>query len=254
MKKDNRQRLSPGNLRRRALSSGLSVLFATIALVLITAMTWSILSQRDHTLQQAGRDGLNLAWTLGERVEDAFEAADQVLLRSKTDLFRRDLPQGPDARALSALLNPHPLVAPELRSLELYDVGGHLLASSEAASGAAGSVASRDFFVALRTHPELPSFIGLPEHRGNIWLIPVARPMTGANGSFNGVLVANIDTTQLRDAFQHLELDPQTVFCVARIDGRILFRHPYVERAFGADTSNTPVHQAKAGTNGTLQA
>jgi diguanylate cyclase (GGDEF)-like protein/PAS domain S-box-containing protein len=254
MKKDNRQRPTLGKLRRRVLSFGLSALFATTALVAITAMTWSILSQRDHTLQQAGRDGLNLAWTLGERVERGFGAADQVLSRSKSDLFRGDLIQHPDARALSALLDPLPLAGPELRSLELYDVGGHLLASSEAASGADSTVASRDFFVALRTHPELPSFIGLPEHRGDIWLIPVARPMTGANGSFNGVLVATIDTRQLREAFQHLELDPQTVFCVARIDGRILFRHPYVERAFGADTSSTPVHQAKTGANGTLQA
>ena len=245
MEKDNRQRPNPGNLRRRALSAGLSVLFASIAVVLTVAMAWSIVSQRDHTLQQARRDGLTLAWTLGERVERAFGAADQVLLRSKTDLFRRNLLLRPDAHALSALLNPRQLVGPELYSLELYDVRGRLVASSDEAGSAVDSAAGRDFFVALRTHPELPSFIGLPEHRRGTWLIPVARPMSSADGSFSGVLVATIDTSQLRAAFQHLELDPQTVFCVARIDGRILFRHPYVERAFGADTASTPVHQAK---------
>ena len=254
MEKDNRQRPNPGSLRHRALSSGLGVLFATIAVVLLTAMTWSIVSQRGHTLQQASRDGLNLAWTLGERVEHAFGAADQVLMRSKTDLFRRDLVVHPDTRALSALLDPRPLIGPELQSLELYDVRGRLVASSDEASSAARPVDRRDFFVALRTHPELPSFIGLPEHRGAKWLIPVARPMTATDGGFNGVLVANIDTNQLREAFQHLELDPQTVFCVARIDGRILFRHPYVERAFGADTASTPVHQGKTGVNGALRA
>jgi len=254
MEKDNRQRPNPGSLRHRALSSGLGVLFATIAAVLLTAVIWSIVSQRDHTLQQASRDGLNLAWTLGERVEHAFGAADEVLLRSKTDLFRRDLLVRPDSRALSALLDPRPLIGPQLSSLELYDVRGRLVASSDERSSASGRVDQRDFFVALRSHPELPSFIGLPEHRGSTWLIPVARPMTGADGGFNGVLVASIDTSQLREAFQHLELDAKTVFCIARIDGKILFRHPYVEDAFGADTSATPVHQGKAGVNGALRA
>jgi len=254
MEKDNRQRPQPGNPRRRGLSSGLTVLFASIAVVLALAMAWSIVSQREHTLQQAGRDGLNLAWTLGERVERAFGAAEQVLLRSKTDLFARQLHHRPDAHALAALLNPRPLVGPELRSVELYDVRGRLVASSEEDTGAGSSAAERDFFIALRTHPELPSFVGLPEHRQGIWLIPVARPITSAQGSFDGVLVATVDTRQLRDAFQHLELDPRTVFCVARIDGRILFRHPYVESAFGADTSGTSLHQAKTATNGALQA
>jgi diguanylate cyclase (GGDEF)-like protein/PAS domain S-box-containing protein len=254
MEKDNRQRPNPGSRRRGALSSGLSFVFASIAVVLIVAATWSIMTQRDRTLQQARRDGLNLAWTLSERVEREFETADQVLLRSKTDLFRRDLLLHPDARALAALLHPSPLVGAWLHSLELYDIHGRLVASSTPTGVAIGSVDGRDFFVALRAHPELPSFIGLPELRQNKWLIPVARPMSGADGSFSGVLVATVDTGRLREAFQHLELDPQTVFCVARIDGRILFRDPYVERAFGADTARTPVHQGKTGVNGALQA
>jgi diguanylate cyclase (GGDEF)-like protein/PAS domain S-box-containing protein len=254
MQKDNRQRPQPGNLRRRVLSSGLSILFASIAVVLMVATTWSILRQREHTLQQAGRDGLNLAWTLGERVDRALGAADQVLVLSKTDGLRRDLPLRSDARALSSLLNPRSLIGPELYSLELYDAHGRPVASSDELSSAPAPVERRDFFGALRDHRELPSFIGLPEHRKDTWLIPVARPISGADGSFSGVLVATIDTRQLREAFQHLELDPRAVFCVARIDGRILFRHPYLERAFGADTSGTPVHQAKNGVNGALQA
>ena len=83
MQKDNRQRPEPGSLKRRVFSLGLSIVFAAIALTLVVAMTWSILRQREQTLQQAGRDGLNLAWTLGERVDRAFGAADRLLAQRK---------------------------------------------------------------------------------------------------------------------------------------------------------------------------
>ena len=246
MQKDNRQRPEPGRLRRRVFSLGLSILFAAIALTLVVAMTWSIWRQREQTLQQAGRDGLNLAWTLGERVDRAFGAADRLLAQHKaeTRVLTPRIASGP----------PQVPLEPELNSIELYDADGRPLISSAGADGTQRSAGARDFFVALREHPELPSFIGVPEQRNGTWLIPVARPVSSADGSFGGVRVATIDARRLRDAFQRLELDPRTVLCVARIDGRILFRHPYLERAFGADTSATPVHQAKTGVNGVARA
>ncbi len=236
------------------MSAGLSALFATVALTLMVATAWSIWVQREHTLQQGGRDGLNLAWSLSERVAHALETADKVLVEGHVQLFTPGAAPRPDTRALAGLLNPHLLVSPELRSLELFDAGGRLVLSAQQARGLSAPVAARDFFVALREHPELPDFVGLLVRNGKDWLIPVARRVNAIDGAFGGVLVVTIDTAPFRQAVERLALDPRTVFCIARLDGRVLFRHPYLESAFGADTTATPVHQAKKEANGTVQA
>ncbi len=254
MGQNNRQPRGPGTLRRRVLTVGLSVLFASVALTLIVATAWSMWVQRQQTLQQGGRDGLNLAWTLSERVARALETADDVLVESQVRLFSQGALHPLDTRALTALLTLHRLVSPELRSLELFDANGRLMVSAQEGGGMNAPVHSRDFFVGLRERPTLPNFVGLPVRNGDDWLIPIARRVNGIDGGFDGLLVVTIDTGSLRQAVQRLELDPRTVFCVARLDGRILFRHPYLESAVGADTTSTQVHQAKKEANGTMQA
>jgi diguanylate cyclase (GGDEF)-like protein/PAS domain S-box-containing protein len=253
MAKNNRRRQETGNTRRRVLSTGLSTLFASVVLTLIVAMAWSVWGQRQQSLRQTGRDGLNLTRTLGDRVRQALQIADDVLAQSQAALHKRGRSHRIDSSPLAVLLSPHLLVRPELSSLELYDAQGRLLASTNRLGGVPGPVAKLDFFAALRDRPALSSFVGLPVRNANRWLVPVGRRISHSDGGFDGVLVATIDTAHWRGAFQQLELNPRTVFCVARVDGRILFRHPYLEQAFGADTAGTLLHQAKTRPSGIFQ-
>jgi hypothetical protein len=157
MKKDNRQRPTLG--KRRVLSFGLSVLFATTALVAITAMTWSILSQRDHTLQQAGRDGLNLAWTLGERVERHSEQPTRSV-GIKSDLFGGD-PESHPRDAPFCFGSIHFRWPVGYDALQNCATLAGICSSSEAASDTETThVAPRFLSSRQRTHPELQSLSG----------------------------------------------------------------------------------------------
>src|SRR5262245_17158395 len=120
MGQNNSQKPESRTTKRRALSRGLSVLFAGVVGTFRAATAWSIWGQRQQTIQQDGRDELNLAWTLSERVSHAFESADEVLAESYTILFEQTPARRTDTRTLAALLNSHLLTSPELRSLELF--------------------------------------------------------------------------------------------------------------------------------------
>jgi diguanylate cyclase (GGDEF)-like protein/PAS domain S-box-containing protein len=252
MGQNNSQTPEPRTTKRRALSAGLSVLFASVVATFIAAAVWSIWGQRQQTLQQDGRDELNLAWTLSERVSHALESADEVMAESYTVLFEHGSAHRTDGRALAALLNSHLLTGSELRSLELFDAQGILVVSAQPATGLKERIDQRDFFVSLREHPELAYAVGLPVHSGQEWLIPVARRAVASDGSLLGVLVTTVGTAPLRQAIERLNLDARTVFCVGRLDGRILFRHPYLESAVGSDQAGTDLHRAKKGMNGTV--
>src|SRR6476646_6230374 len=116
MGQNNSQTPEPRTTKRRALSAGLSVLFASVVATFIAAAVWSIWGQRQQTVQQDGRDELNLAWTLSERVSHALESADEVMAESYTVLFEHGSAHRTDGRALAALLNSHLLTGSELRS------------------------------------------------------------------------------------------------------------------------------------------
>src|SRR5512136_2789933 len=101
MGQNNSQTPEPGTTRRRALSGGLSVLFASVMAAFIAATVWSIWGQRQQTLQQDGRDELNLAWTLSERVSQNLDSAAEVLAESYTVVLEQSSARRPDPRALA---------------------------------------------------------------------------------------------------------------------------------------------------------
>src|SRR5690349_3030018 len=193
MNQNSRQRRGPVS-RRSILSIGLSALFALVIVALLSATSWSIWRSYQQTLAHAGRDALNLARILSERVGYSVESAYELLVQVRNLSRHSTARAGQELRLLKQTLSHNALPNPELYAIEAYDQLGHNAASTRGARGVLGDIAGADFFQALRQDRTSPIQIGLPRRAGDTSLIPIATALMQSDGEINGALVASIDT------------------------------------------------------------
>jgi diguanylate cyclase (GGDEF)-like protein/PAS domain S-box-containing protein len=248
MNQNSRQRRGPVS-RRSILSIGLSALFALVIIALLSVTGWSIWRSYQQTLAHAGRDALNLARILSERVGYSVESAYELLVRVRNLSRHSTTRAGQELRLLKQTLSQNALPNPELYAIEAYDRFGHNAASTRGARGVLGDIAAADFFQALRQDRTGAIQIGLPRHTDGTSLIPVATALTQGDGEVSGALVASIDTARLRRALDQLGLNAGIMFSLVRGDGMILFQEPAPPAQLepppvplAADASSTTVH------------
>lgn len=253
MGKNIRQSQGEHTIGRRVLAAGLAGLVAGTLLALVAATAWSTWGQRQQVLDQTGRDGLNLAHTLGDRFTRSLDAADHLLIQ-----IEHTLAHGSGALSASSLpagtLDSSLAAASEVRFLAVYDAAGRRVMVTQGATDEVPSIQDSEFFASLRDHPETPFTVGLPLKSAAGWTIPLARRIDALDGRFAGVLVAGVSAEYLHAAFESLDLDRRALLCVSRADGHILFRHPHLDRAVGADTRATVLTQGKHDRQGVVQA
>jgi len=208
------------------LAIGLSALFALVIFALAGATAWSIWRGYEQTLAHAGRDGLNLARVLSERVGYSIDSAHELLLQIRALSNRSTARAGQELRSLKSALSADSLPNSELYAIEAYDENGQNVASTRAVGGVLGAIGDADFFAALRTDTGPGIQIGLQRRAGEARLIPIATAIHRVDGTFAGALVATIDTARLRRTLVQLDVNPSIVFSLVRADGAILFREP----------------------------
>src|SRR5690349_18246985 len=99
MSQNSRQRRG-GASRRSILSIGLSALFAVVISTLLGATAWSIWRGYQQALSHAGRDSVNFARILSERVGHSVESAHELLLQIRNLSPRSTVRVGEELRAL----------------------------------------------------------------------------------------------------------------------------------------------------------
>src|SRR3954452_6002434 len=225
MNQNSRQRRGPAS-RRSILAIGLSALFALVIMALLGATAWSIWRGYEQTLAHAGRDGLNLARVLSERVGYSVDSAHELLLQIRSLSNRSTAGAGQELRSLKRALSANSLPSSELYAVEAYDEHGQNVASTRGTGGVLGALGDADFFAALRADTSTGIQIGVQRRAGDARVIPIATAIHRMDGTFAGALVATIDTARLRRTLVQLDVNRSIVFSLVRADGAILFREP----------------------------
>jgi diguanylate cyclase (GGDEF)-like protein/PAS domain S-box-containing protein len=124
---------------------------------------------------------------------------------------------------------------PYVGSLTIINAQGQLINFSRQWPTPNINAADRDFFKALKSDPNLTSFIGKPIHNRatGSWVIQLARKISGPNGEFLGLTTAAVELKYLQNYLGEFSLDPDNAVTLFRQDGTVLARFPQNDPIIG---------------------
>ena len=132
------------------------------------------------------------------------------------------------AAAITQMLELRAQLFPELVAYRIYDSDGNDLYHSDR-HVLRHNVADRSYFLALKAQPSLPLYYSeaLVGKVSKTPVMPIAKPLTDAQGNFRGVVIASLDLNYYVDLFSSLDLGPNGATALRRTeDGAMLARWP----------------------------
>jgi len=198
----------------------LAVCAGAAALVWIAAFG-AATQLRRNTEADAAATRQNLANSLAEREASSVRAID-ITLTALRRVWLTDHGAFNDAVAsYERLLHKERVI-----QVAVLDAAGNLAYTRLAPSGRA-SFGDRKYFQEHRLHPDRDVLYISEPVVGRItgeWAIQLTRPIHGPAGGFQGVIIVAVPPPALEEAFRSIDLGPQSVITLARIDGQVLAR------------------------------
>jgi signal transduction histidine kinase/DNA-binding response OmpR family regulator len=128
---------------------------------------------------------------------------------------------------------------PHVEAVTLIDAGGKLINFSRAWPVPDVSVTDRDYYLVLKDHPSLESFISTPvrNRATTSWNIYVAHRLNDPDGAFLGLVLGAISVEYFENFFGSTMLGAGSRVSVVRDDGTLLARFPASGQIGGASMS-----------------
>ena len=213
-------------LIRQYLGIFLAAVLST--LVLLGYFFWNSYRQTEKSVEESLQNTVTivetrLTATLQRMDSDLRELADSIppeaLLPQNRTRHEAVITHALDLRAQ---------LFPELVAYRIFDVDGNDLYYS-GKRGPRYNVADRSYFIALKALPSLPLYYS-EAIIGKISMtsvIPVAKPLTDAQGHFRGLVLASVDLNYYVELFAGLNLGTEGTIVLRRVkDGAMLARWP----------------------------
>ena len=131
---------------------------------------------------------------------------------------------------------------PHVGGLNLFDVKGRLINSSEIWPVPDVSTSDRRYFREFTSGKPSPDVIvepGVSKVTG-IWTTIFARKVVGRHGELIGVVSRGIETSHFEDFFASLALNGDTTISMIHRDGTIIARYPHDASVVGRNVAETP--------------
>lgn len=208
------------------------------------------------------RESYSDAWA---RAQSASETLAQAIINDidrNLDLYRfalrqtvaalseRDRPTSP--QLMHRLLGQTIADSNNLSLLFVLDAAGEIIASAASALPPPGNFADRDYFMVQRANRNAGLYLSRPfksRLRDGDPSVALSLRLDGADGSFEGVVVAVVPLSYFRDLFLRGGIGPGVRLGVVRTDGIILMRQPSANGSgdIGHDLASSPAFQRALG-------
>jgi len=222
-----------------------ALLIAAIAI----GTTIMVLNSRDRALADSERELKNTALILAEQVERNFQAIEliqasiieriQSLGISSSEDFERRM----SSPEMHQILKDKISGLPYIDAVTLISADGKLINLSRFWPVPANNISDRDRFIALKSNPQLKTYIGEPVHNRTTgtWTIHHARRLTAPNGDFLGLVQGAILLKHFEQLFGSIMLGEAAAIAMFRLDGTLLARFPRIEAMIGRNFSQGPL-------------
>lgn len=199
-----------------------------INLFVIVLSSWSLYQSRNQYDERAAVTTQNLVQVLEQNIASIIEQADLALI-AVTDEFDRHARAGALKepvldRFLAQQLSHHP----HLTSLRITDAQGMVICGPGVAKSSRTNNGDRDYFTIQRDHPQAGLVITKPVFAriSKKWVITISRRLNWGEGSFAGVVYANIALDDIYKIISSVDVGRHGLIALRDRDMGRIVSHP----------------------------
>ncbi|AJG13451.1 diguanylate cyclase [Pseudomonas plecoglossicida] len=213
-----------------------------VMLAFVVVEGWRIWRDYRHAFTNAENMVSNLARATAQHAEDAIRQVDAITA-ALAERLEGDGFEHIDRPRLHTLLVQQKSIMPQLHGLFVYGPDGSWIVTDQAVVPPNANNADRDYFIYHREHTDRRVHIGSvvrSRSTGDL-IIPISRRLQYADGSFAGVLLGTIKVDWFVRYYGDFKIDERGALVLAKRDGTILVRRPFVEQVIGRSLSSSEI-------------
>jgi diguanylate cyclase (GGDEF)-like protein len=209
------------------LSAKLLIASSVVTVIGFSAICASVLLDMRRGEEGLARQTLeNLASSIDSEISRNVELYDLSLRAVSGNMVLPEI-QNVSKEIRHLILFDHAATAKHFGAIQVFDAKGQLTIDASTLDPVAEDRSAEQFFQVHRDQPDAGLFISRPMlHRG-AYAIVLSRRITGADGSFLGVVAGSIRFSYFHDLFGRLHLGPDDTITVLRHDGTVIMRTPF---------------------------
>jgi diguanylate cyclase (GGDEF)-like protein len=222
------------------LSAKLLIASSVVTVIGFSAICASVMLDMRHGEEELARQTLdNLASGIDADISRNVELYD-LSLRAVVSTMRMPEIKDVSKSIRHLILFDRAATAKHFGAIQVFDAEGRVTIDASTLDPVEENRGDEEFFQVHRDHPDVGLFISRPMlHRG-AYSIVLSRRVTGADGSFLGVVAGSIRFSYFHDLFGRLHLGPQDTITVLRHDGTVIMRTPFDLDVIGKSLAHVP--------------
>jgi diguanylate cyclase (GGDEF)-like protein len=138
------------------------------------------------------------------------------------------------------ILFDHAASAKHFGAIQVFDAEGKLTVDASTMDPAPENRSDEEYFQVHRDQPDAGLFVSRPMLHHGAYAIVLSRRISGADGSFRGVVAGSVRFSYFHDLVSRLNLGPNDVISVLRRDGTVIMRTPFDLDVIGKNISHFP--------------
>jgi PAS domain S-box-containing protein len=205
--------------------------FALINLLVFGVVAFSLHQSYEESLAGAEATAQNLSRLLAQDIAGDIGRIDLALLSAADEVERQLAGPGIDRQDLNRFLGRLQVRLPETSGLRATDAAGIVVHGLGVNPAAPQNNSDRDYFVRQRDNPKAGLVIARPvlARIDKRWVVPLSRPIHLPDGSFGGVVYANLAVDHLVNTLATIDVGNRGSASVRDTELRILARSPAPE-------------------------
>jgi diguanylate cyclase (GGDEF)-like protein len=222
------------------LSAKLLIVSSVVTVIGFSAICASVMLDMRRGEEELARQTLeNLASSIDADISRNVEVYDLSLRAVASSMVMPEI-KNLSKPMLHLILFDHAATAKHFGAIQVFDADGRLTVDASTLDPVPENRGDEEYFKIHRDEPDAGLFISRPMlHRGS-YAIVLSRRITGADGSFLGVVAGSIRFSYFHDLFGRLHLGPDDIITVLRRDGTIIMRTPFDLDVIGKNIKDAP--------------
>ena len=222
------------------LSAKLLIASSVVTVLGFSAICASVMLDMRRGEEELARQTIeNLASSIDADISRNIELYDLSLRAVVSNLVMPEI-RNVSKEIRHLILFDHAATAKHFGAIQVFDAEGRLTIDASTLDPVSENRSDEQYFQVHRDHPDVGLFISRPMLHRSAYAIVLSRRITGADGSFQGVVAGSIRFSYFHELFGRLSLGAGDTITVLRRDRTIIMRTPFDLDIIGTNLGDRP--------------